>query len=276
MAKPDPLGRPSKQVFSRRGTSFLTLSTSYEEEAKVRDDEPGAMSGTALADAEPGRAGLRARLRRGVPLREVLQERVDSVREAREEFNDRLNDIGDALVLKALDSLSVMLGHGARVLGVVGRPFYAVIRRVQIVWAGEDAFADESFGDGERIPEIDFVALAEKNIFFTDNHKSPLYSMEQLRSEQGYTVSADVLKPIVMDKIYTAFKEVAPKARGLPVPDKGLYAGRPMDEVLDGITETDIALFFDYVLRFPVGYVGKNFRLTESFAGWAVSGTPDD
>ena len=49
-----------------------------------------------------------------------------------------------------------------------------------------------------------------------------------------------------------------------------------MNEVMERISEEEVMRFLNYVQNFPRGYVGKNFRITESFAGWVVSGTPDD
>ena len=64
--------------------------------------------------------------------------------------------------------------------------------------------------------------------------------------------------------------------RRIPTPTGGIYAGIPMDQVMEHITEEEIMRFLGYVHNFPRGYVGKSFRITESFAGWVVSGTPDD
>jgi hypothetical protein len=124
--------------------------------------------------------------------------------------------------------------------------------------------------------KVSFLELAEKNIIFCDNRKRPLYSIEQMRGKHGYTASEEVLVPMIMENIIQAFQEVAPKARAIPTPQSGLYAGKPMDVVMNQITENEIMLFLNYVQKFPRGYVGKNFRITESFAGWVVSGTPDD
>lgn len=125
-------------------------------------------------------------------------------------------------------------------------------------------------------PKVSFLELAEKNIIFCDNRKRPLYSLETMRGKHGYTASEEVLVPMIMENIILAFQEVAPKAKAIPTPQTGIYAGKPMDMVMNNITEEEIMLFLNYVQKFPRGYVGKNFRITESFAGWVVSGTPDD
>ena len=124
--------------------------------------------------------------------------------------------------------------------------------------------------------KVSFVELAEKNIIFCDNRKRPLYTLEQMRGKHGYVASEEVLAPMILENIVQAFHEVAPKAKAIPTPSTGIYANIPMDQVMENISEESIMRFLNYVQRFPRGYVGKNFRITESFAGWVVSGTPDD
>ncbi len=124
--------------------------------------------------------------------------------------------------------------------------------------------------------KISFLELAEKNIVFCDNYKRPLYSLDKLRDKYGRTASEDVIAPYVFAEMHKAFQEVAIKAKGLPTPESGLFAGIPMESVMENATEREILLFLNYVKRFPRGYTGKNFRITESFAGWVISGTPDD
>ena len=124
--------------------------------------------------------------------------------------------------------------------------------------------------------KISFLELAEKNIIFCDNHKRPLYNLDKLRDKYGRTASEDVIGPYVYAEIHKAFQEVALKAKGLPTPESGLFAGIPMESVMENASEREIRLFLNYVKRFPRGYTGKNFRITESFAGWVISGTPDD
>jgi len=145
--------------------------------------------------------------------------------------------------------------------------------------AEPNAEADETEANSPPPPpeKISFLELAEKNIIFCDNRKRPLYSLEQMRGKHGgYTASEAVLAPMILEEITKAFHEVAPKAKAIPTPTSGIYANIPMDQVMEQISDEEIMRFLNYVQRFPRGYVGKSFRITESFAGWVVSGTPDD
>ena len=162
-------------------------------------------------------------------------------------------------------------------------PAFIVFQKINEKWFNrrmEDDDSDESEGETSKPAEnkkpITFLELAEKNIIFTDNRKRALYTLDQLKDKSGYVASEAVIAPMIMENILNAFFEVAPKAKAIPTPETGKYAGIPMSDVMTNISETDILEFLDYVRNFPRGYVGKSYRITESFAGWAVSGTPDD
>lgn len=180
-----------------------------------------------------------------------------------------------------------------KVMGLLATPFRPVLQLMSrvnqklvernLIRSKRPKYTPNSDNGPEIPPEnaappekISFLELAEKNIVFCDNRKRPLYSIEQLRGKHGYTASEEVIAPMIYANILTAFQEVAPKAKAIPTPQSGVYAGTPMDQVMENITEMEIMIFLNYVKRFPRGYVGKNFRITESFAGWVVSGTPDD
>jgi hypothetical protein len=111
-----------------------------------------------------------------------------------------------------------------------------------------------------RHPKYHFLELAEKNIVFCDNRKRPLYSLEQMRGKHGYTASEEVLVPMIMENIIQAFQEVAPKAKAIPTPQSGMYAGRPMDQVMNNISEDEIMLFLNYVQKIPPGLCRKKLQ----------------
>jgi CHAT domain-containing protein/Flp pilus assembly protein TadD len=56
--------------------------------------------------------------------------------------------------------------------------------------------------------------------------------------------------------------------------EKGRYKGKNMIGVLKECRPIDLYHFFQYVLTYPKGYAGKEFKLTESFGGWVVSDAP--
>ena len=49
--------------------------------------------------------------------------------------------------------------------------------------------------------KVSFLELAEKNIIFCDNRKKPLYTLEQMRGKHGYTVSEEVIAPLISSTV---------------------------------------------------------------------------
>lgn len=206
-----------------------------------------------------------------------LLEKIESVRViARGVFQKRFSEAGDRLKLQ--------LSKGKLKFLKPILPVIIIIQKINETWfqgkleeEPEDDEENKEKNTNEELKKpVTFVELAEKNIIFTDNKKRPLYTLEQLKGKNGYTASEEIIAPIVIENIIKAFLEVAPKAKAIPTPEKGKYANIPMSQVMENIDEEEIMSFLEYVRNFPRGYVGKSYRITESFAGWAVSGTPDN
>jgi len=127
----------------------------------------------------------------------------------------------------------------------------------------------------EEVTELPFSvnALIEMNIIFTDNQKRPLY---QATKKGFYSQSDEILNKATISKAVDVFQETARKLKKVPVPDKGIYNAIPLNEVLANIKEDEIIKFLNYVRRFPSKYIGKNYRISESFAAWVMSGAPDE
>lgn len=175
--------------------------------------------------------------------------------------------------------LAVLLTQLEPVLMLMQRINQKLVEKNVVQHASGPLPAEEGADTLEAPPppeKVSFIELAEKNIIFCDNRKRALYTLEQMRGKHGYVASEEVLAPMILENIIQAFHEVAPKAKAIPTPTSGIYANIPMDQVMENINDEAIMRFLNYVQRFPRGYVGKNFRITESFAGWVVSGTPDD
>ena len=195
-------------------------------------------------------------------------------------------DIAPEQRVSLLSGKSPGLSKFLTVLIIQLEPLFLLVQRINqklieknLVQAKVEAKQPEEAPENRPPPppeKVSFLELAEKNIIFCDNRKRPLYTLEQMKGKHGYTVSEDVIAPMILEEITKAFHEVAPKAKAIPTPTSGMYSGIPMDQVMEHITEEEIMRFLGYVHHFPRGYVGKSFRITESFAGWVVSGTPDD
>ncbi|MFN8577390.1 MAG: hypothetical protein U0354_11075 [Candidatus Sericytochromatia bacterium] len=266
------MAKKNKQVTSRGGNSFLTV--------KSGEDAPAQKEVHPLLRDDDDESLIRAE-------EEKIEEFADNVAKFLDKI-DNLKSIFKSFFEKkyigGLENLKMMVLKGKLKFLKPALPLIIVVQKVSERWGkrGQEEFEEEIEEDKDekdnKEPKkpLTFLELAEKNIIFTDNKKVPLYTIEMLKGKSGYVASESVIAPMVMENIINAFQEVAPKAKGIPTPESGKYANIPMAQVMEEISEIDILEFLEYVRNFPRGYVGKNYRITESFAGWAVSGTPDD
>ncbi len=271
-------GKKNKQVTSRGGNSFLTINQSGDG-ADINSSKPTTQK---LKKANPTQS-IRGRAKSE---EEKIQEFADSVTKFLDKIEGLraiLNSIVHKRYSEGVDKLKLLVLKGKYKFLKPLLPMLIIVQKINERWFNAKYAPDEDNSDEseEKKPieakkQVTFLELAEKNIIFTDNRKKPLYTLEQLKDKSGYVASESVITPMVMENIINAFNEVAPKAKAIPTPETGKYAGIPMSDVMAGINEQDIIEFLEYVRNFPRGYVGKNYRITESFAGWAVSGTPDD
>lgn len=276
--------KKDRQVYSSRGTSFLTLSGSYTDELanKPADGEEAVHEAPLRGGAKPKTNRIKAQPPEtpvAPPPKPTLGDRLAGVKDNLKSIQQRASLIADKVAQRVDRVTQKVVGVATRMGQAIAKPFMPLVTQIKSAFKrsqSEEAFEDDEAVDEAPTPPVSFVALAEKNIIFTDNRKVPLYTAEQMIGKNGYSVSEAVVRPLIMEKILEAFQEVAPKAKAIPTPDKGLYAGRSMDDVMENLGEEDIDRFLSYVIKFPVGYAGKRYRITESFAGWVVSGTPDD
>jgi len=55
----------------------------------------------------------------------------------------------------------------------------------------------------------------------------------------------------------------------------GAFDGKPLFDAMQEITEADVMNFLKYVWARPAKYAGKSWRISEVFATWMTSGTPE-
>ena len=122
-----------------------------------------------------------------------------------------------------------------------------------------------------------FSSLALKNIIFTNTNSEPLYKLQPMILRDD-PVLEDSIYNVIVNDLHATYERVKDKT-DLPksLRDKvlsGRFKGRsPLDVVRDA-TRKDIEAFFIYSNNYPVTYIGKNYRASESFAGWVVSNSP--
>jgi hypothetical protein len=131
--------------------------------------------------------------------------------------------------------------------------------------------------EGEEVIQerkISFCDLWQFNVAFTDNQDIPLYNFEAQKKAK-YAPSPLVVDPIATEKAMAAIKECAERANGIPPATEGRYAGIPLGLVLLNATEDDLQGFLRYVKTYPGNYVGRNLKISETYATWVVYGAPE-
>lgn len=127
--------------------------------------------------------------------------------------------------------------------------------------------------DENGVKKISFLDLHELNINFTDNKNNALFNFD-VRKTQSYKPSPMVVDPIATRSAIQAIHECAERAASIPPAMEGPYANIPLSTVLSNINEDDLQCFLRYVKVYPGNYVGRNLKISETFATWVVYGAP--
>lgn len=128
--------------------------------------------------------------------------------------------------------------------------------------------------EGLPVKPVSFCDLYQFNVQFTDNLDQALYDFERSKRSK-YAPSPLVVDPMATEKAIQAIRECADRAQGIPPATEGRYAGIPLAHVLYHITPEDLQGFLRYVKAYPGNYVGRNLKISETFATWVVYGAPD-
>lgn len=122
--------------------------------------------------------------------------------------------------------------------------------------------------------------LGELNIFFYDLSKQPMYSMRHLRHGDSREIERVVLKQLVADVLETAEvirdipEEDWSEAWKQPIP-AGRFAGLNIIEAMEQTNLYDVYGFLDFVQAYPGKYMGKNWKINETYATWVINDTPE-
>jgi len=127
--------------------------------------------------------------------------------------------------------------------------------------------------DENGVKKVSFLDLHELNINFTDNKNNALFNFD-MRKTQSYRPSPIVVDPIATRAAIQAIHECAERAASIPPAMEGPFANIPLSTVLANINEEDLQCFLRYVKVYPGNYVGRNLKISETFATWVVYGAP--
>lgn len=134
----------------------------------------------------------------------------------------------------------------------------------------EDLPEEEEEDLGPEAKTSNFSDMIELNISFTDNMKKVLYKKNQSMSQRLGAMEED----LIMSNALLAIAECAEFTKDLPSPAKGLFAGKKIYDIMSNVTKGDVAVFLGFVKAYPGKYIGKEWKISETFATWLINNAP--
>lgn len=119
--------------------------------------------------------------------------------------------------------------------------------------------------------------LAKLNIYLGDDYKVPMYTWDQLnwitdrQAEEAFISAMRSVIYSTADYLYdsSSYSEV-----DYPDLAEGMFTGMNMWESMLVATNNDVKAFLRFVHSFPAKYMGKDYRIDETFATWVINHTP--
>lgn len=274
-----------------RGESESTLSVN-EEEAKEK------MTGTAELAKTPPKPAEKKAPKKAPPLPkdsgDAMEQTLEDVMARLEEFNQSVQQLlANASV--AAKNISVMLITPLLpflngILSLLNIPLQFInllTRKVNERMGkatpapaahpetGEAAAPQAQAAQAEPEPvaaakQAKFTDMIELNIVFTDNMKKPLYKKQQSMAQKLGAMEED----LIFSNALLAVSECAEFTADLPSPSTGLYAGQKIYDIMSNVTKDDVAIFLGFVKAFPGKYIGKEWKISETFATWLINNAP--
>lgn len=122
-----------------------------------------------------------------------------------------------------------------------------------------------------------FSELAFAGMIFTDADRKPLYSLDYLVQHDSRQLE-DSIFAVIVESLHQTY-ELVKNRTNLPPSiltkvTEGRFKKRIPLEIIRDAKRKDLESFFLYTKAYPVGYMGKYYRASESFAGWLISNSP--
>ena len=122
-----------------------------------------------------------------------------------------------------------------------------------------------------------FSDLAFNKLEFTGYTREKFYSLNDLVNNDSRRTE-DSLYTVLLNDLHNTYEKVKDRTN-LPASLSskitfGRYTGKTSLEVIRDAKRSDIESFLYYVNAYPENYRARDFRLSESFAGWIIFGGP--
>jgi hypothetical protein len=276
-----------------RGESDNTLSINEDEAQEQKSAPPPAKS-----------ASQEAKSKKKPPPKEVpsspdrVDQSIDDILGKFEEFNTSLRSLltnasqaGRNILVVVLTPMIPLLNRLLRLLNGPLLFINAVTRRINERMqsrSGRAATTPDSGGEVHSEDEgtyepaspptpaspaklSNFSDMIELNIVFTDNMKKPLYKRKPNMPGARMGVMEEEL---ILANAMIAINECAEFTLELPNPSSGLYAGQRIYDIMANVAKEDVGVFLGFVKAYPGKYIGKEWKISETFATWLINNAP--
>ncbi len=116
--------------------------------------------------------------------------------------------------------------------------------------------------------------LAKLNVYFTDDYEVPIYSFYSVRNlpkKASEEAVIHVMRKTIRETANTLYDPEDYDTVTYPKFTSGMFAGMNMWEAMLNCTNEDIRVYLRFVASFPAKYMGRNYRLDETFATWVIN-----
>ncbi|PIQ27309.1 hypothetical protein COW36_00090 [bacterium (Candidatus Blackallbacteria) CG17_big_fil_post_rev_8_21_14_2_50_48_46] len=279
-----------------RGESENTLSIN-EEEAQEKAAAAKTPPPKAKPKADDSDTKKKQAKKKPPPLEgDRIDQSIDDVLAKLEEFNHlvstlftNMSQAGKNLALVVLTPLIPLLNKLLQLLNGPIQFINLLTRKINEKMGGKkrsgssQSSADGATSEAEEMEEADaappeinakqanYSDMLELNILFTDNMKKPLYKK---KPNAGTARLGAMEEDLIMSNAILAINECAEFTLELPNPSSGLYAGQRIYDIMANVTKEDVAIFLGFVKAFPGKYIGKEWKISETFATWLINNAP--
>lgn len=122
-----------------------------------------------------------------------------------------------------------------------------------------------------------FSDIAFNDIIFGTRTRKPLYNLQDIVNHDNKRLEDSIYEAITSD-LHETYQVVKDRVNLPKQLREKVSAGRFKDrvplEVIRDVTRKEIEAFLLYCNTYPAGYMGKDYRASESFLGWVTSNSP--
>jgi CHAT domain-containing protein/Tfp pilus assembly protein PilF len=117
-----------------------------------------------------------------------------------------------------------------------------------------------------------FYNLIAYHIYLNDQYNGPIYDFDQVYFDYSPELERALIDSMVMD-IRTLADWLVDNIDDQPITE-GRYSGSMMIPVMQSATAQGLQDFLWYVNEYPAKYMGKEWKLGETYATWLINGAP--